>query len=190
MPSPSSKHDPGDLVKFMRAVMKRHPMLTEDGFGLCGVRRRGVEHTEAFHRAREALLKPDSLDAFGAAMRWLSGRRHLARLWSYGYKAEAEQSIGYITNGCFIAAAAALGWKIVRDDDGVNAWLLPPDHLRKLPSTARRPRLEPARSDRRVGGRGPQPARVAATGRGPSEEVLRSHSRPVTPRHPARDGQG
>jgi hypothetical protein len=42
---------------------------------------------------------------------------------SYGLKHVAERDIGYLTNGIFIAAAHACGYRVVRVGDSPNAWL-------------------------------------------------------------------
>ena len=58
---------------------------------------------------------------------WLRGQTKRKTLnksgTSYGLKHVAERDVGYITNGVFIAAAVAEGFRVVRIRETPNAWL-------------------------------------------------------------------
>jgi hypothetical protein len=68
-----------------------------------------------------------ALAAFVVTRAWLRQHNKLKTInksgTSYGLKHSAEHDIGYITNGVFIAAAVAEGFRVVRVGDTPNAWL-------------------------------------------------------------------
>src|SRR5664279_3385139 len=70
------------------------------------------------------MLEPRSVDGFQKAREWLSAftktSRFNRRATSYGLKHVAEHTIGYVTNGMFIAAALAEGFRI--DPRGPSAY--------------------------------------------------------------------
>ena len=71
---------------------------------------------------------PRSLAAFVKAREWLGRQRKIKTInksgISYGLKNVSEKDIGYLTNGVFIAAAIAEGFRVVRDgNDSPNACL-------------------------------------------------------------------
>lgn len=106
------------------AVMKQVPALTDFGLGISWHhRRKSAEEQQAiFDRERADLMNTQS---FEVTCEWI--RQHLEKQKSiysgnssYGIKHIAEKQIGYITNGCFIAAMIACGydWRA----DGPNAF--------------------------------------------------------------------
>jgi hypothetical protein len=92
----------------VRQIMHDWPELTEFGFGPC--------RRADFERDRAAMLTPANLDEFDRARRWLQCFPKVKAFnqtgTSYGLKHLAEPIIGYTTNGMFIAAAVAEGFKV------------------------------------------------------------------------------
>jgi hypothetical protein len=111
----------------MERVLDREPHLGDFGFDVWDRRKTSLEMAAELARQRDDILSSASLAAFIATRAWL--RRHNKRKTinksgtSYGLKHIAERDVGYITNGVFIAAAVAEGFRVVRDGDGPNAWL-------------------------------------------------------------------
>jgi hypothetical protein len=73
------------------------------------------------------MFEPRSLDQFIAACGWLNRHKKIKRLnhrsSSYGLKHRAQHSIGYVTNGMFIAAAVTSGFRVHRcSPTSPNAW--------------------------------------------------------------------
>ena len=100
----------------MKSILAKFPDLTEIGFG-------------GSSADRDAMLLPQSLDDFRRARAWLRAKPRTTHVNSsagtcYGLKHLAEPEIGYSTNGTFIAAALAEGFKIKRcGHDSLNAWI-------------------------------------------------------------------
>ncbi|MGD0109413.1 MAG: hypothetical protein ABSC06_36085 [Rhodopila sp.] len=107
------------------AIMTAHPELCDFGFGVYDqhAKTRG-QIADELARERAAMLEPRSIGQFGAAQRWLGEFKKLSRPnkrgTSYGLKHVAAPSIGYCTNGMFIAAAVAAGFSLKRV--GANAY--------------------------------------------------------------------
>jgi len=64
---------------------------------------------------------------------------------SYTLKHEAQEEIGYVTNGMFIAAAIACGFEVMQAKDGPNAWL----NISNVRPTAYRPWIDQLHMPRR-----------------------------------------
>lgn len=110
----------------MARILKREPQLGDFGFGVCDPRRKTRNQCAAeLKRNREWIRAPGSLVDFMAARRWLSRFDKIKTLnqrgTSYGLKHVAAYDIGYTTNGVFIAAAIAEGFRVQRDGNGPNA---------------------------------------------------------------------
>ena len=113
----------------MQHVMKQFPELTDHGLGLCSVaagrRETEAERAERYRCRQRALLEPESLDQFASCRKWLRQWSKTEDLnksgTSYGLKHVAAAEIGYLTNGSFIAAAIAEGFRI--EAVGINAYL-------------------------------------------------------------------
>jgi len=114
----------------MRAVMASYPQLADFGFGIYqGYRGKPLEERlTIFERDRATLLDDRSLAQFMGARQWLRQFTKTKAVnpragSSYGLKHVAEADIGYVTNGVFIAAAAAEGFIVKRcRPDSPNAW--------------------------------------------------------------------
>lgn len=111
----------------IRQIMADQPELTDFGFGAFNERSLSAEERAANMAANRAeMLLPRSVEQFGLARQWL-------RSWpktkhpnpnagtSYGLKHRAEKAVGYVTNGMFIAAAYAEGFKVKRLPANPNA---------------------------------------------------------------------
>jgi hypothetical protein len=112
------------ITDLMQDIMRREPELTDFGFGLFDGRKRTEDEYETeFKRNRKIMLEPRSLEQFERARLWLRRQRKIKHMnlsrSSYGLKHIAEPDIGYVTNGIFIAAAIAEGFRIYAD--GPNA---------------------------------------------------------------------
>jgi hypothetical protein len=106
----------------MDHVLEAEPLLSDNG-----LKYRGLDEQD-FIRWREDIRAPRSLAQFMAARSWLGRFRKIKapnrRGTSYGLKHCAEDDIGYSTNGVFIAAAIAEGFKICRSGlSSPNVWL-------------------------------------------------------------------
>jgi hypothetical protein len=114
--------------KDIEAVIKRHPLLTNYGYGL------GDEALElprderrALHRKeQEALL--GNLEQVGRAMKWWAAKEKTATTKSQKYDSYAlknnfaEAEVGYVSNGAFIAAGILCGFEVVGTGRGVNVY--------------------------------------------------------------------
>jgi hypothetical protein len=94
----------------MDRVLEREPQLSDFGFGVYDPRSKTPEERIADLRLnREYVRAPRSLAQFMAARGWLRQFRKIKasnrRGTSYGLKHCAQDDIGYVTNGVFIAAA-------------------------------------------------------------------------------------
>jgi hypothetical protein len=112
----------------MKRILGRQPQLTDFGFGVYEARRKtAAESAAELARGRDSIGSPRSLAGFVAARAWLSRYNKIKtpskRGTSYGLKHIAAKEIGYTTNGVFIAAAIAEGFRVVRDRDTPNALL-------------------------------------------------------------------
>jgi len=117
-----------EALTLMKRILAACPDLCNFGFSVFDPRHKTASQQEAeFAEEREAICQPRSLVAFIATRKWLHGKPKISRLnkkaSSYGLKHVAENEIGYITNGVFIAAALAEGFKVQRIGDTPNAWL-------------------------------------------------------------------
>jgi hypothetical protein len=112
----------------MDCVLEREPQLGDFGFGVWDPRSETPEERAAdLRRNRDLVRAPRSLAQFMAARGWLRQFGKLKAInrcgTSYGLKHCAEDDVGYVTNGCFIAAAIAEGFAVRRADfDSPNAW--------------------------------------------------------------------
>jgi hypothetical protein len=112
----------------MDRVLEREPQLGDFGFGVWDPRSKTPEERIADLRLNRDLIRaPRSLAQFMAARGWLRQFCKIKALnrrgTSYGLKHDAEDDIGYVTNGCFIAAAIAEGFTVRRSQpDSPNAW--------------------------------------------------------------------
>lgn len=101
----------------MRGVLAQQPDLQNLGFGVIDRRRKTADQIRTeIDIGRVAMLRPEALAQFEAARVWL---RQFPKIQqpnhkgtSYGLKHVAEQTIGYCTNGVFIAAAVAEGFEV------------------------------------------------------------------------------
>jgi hypothetical protein len=117
-----------DREQALKAVLAEHPELQPFGFGAFNSRRKTAEQIRAeIEEGRASILLPHSLDEFEAARGWLRQFPKTARMarkgTSYGLKHVAEDTIGYCTNGVFIAAAIAEGFAVKRMAGSPNAWI-------------------------------------------------------------------
>jgi hypothetical protein len=111
----------------MDRVLEHEPLLSDNGFKQLRGRRSQAEHEAQFIQWREDMRTPRSLGQLMAARGWLRRFGKIRALnrrgTSYGLKHCAEDDIGYVTNGCFIAAAIAEGFNVRRVESGSpNAW--------------------------------------------------------------------
>ena len=111
----------------MDRVLEREPQLSDNGFKQFERHQSQAERDAEFLKWREDLREPRSLARFMAARGWLKQFRKIKALnrggTSYGLKHCAEDDIGYVTNGVFIAAAIAEGFTVRRVEFGSpNAW--------------------------------------------------------------------
>jgi len=102
----------------IKAVIERHPSLTDFGFGVYAERTlTREEYTARFAKDRAALLQGEGLQGFRRAHTWLGLYRKTRRInprtgGRYAIKHVAERQMGgYISNGELIAAAVALGFR-------------------------------------------------------------------------------
>jgi hypothetical protein len=112
----------------MDRVLEREPQLGDGGFSTYERNKTSEDRAADLRRQRESTRAPRSLAQFVAARGWLrqfSKTEALNRRGtSYGLKHFAEDDIGYVTNGVFIAAAIAEGFTVRRTESGSpNAWL-------------------------------------------------------------------
>lgn len=97
------------------AVMAKIPDLNDFGIGFfCGHRSKPAkERAQILRRDREQLLA--SAEDCTRVCKWLAGLEKIRtindRRTSYGLKHFAAGSIGYVTNGVFIAAAVHCGFR-------------------------------------------------------------------------------
>jgi hypothetical protein len=96
----------------MDRVLKDEPLLSDNGLKCDDI------EEGRFLEWREDIRRPDSLARFMAARGWLRQFSKIKSVnkagTSYGLKHCAEDDIGYLTNGCFIAAAIAEGFTVRR----------------------------------------------------------------------------
>lgn len=121
------------------AIMAANPELSDHGFGVFeGHRLSPQERAERLAQDRQDLLSPDGLNGIQRASEWLlKQKRRLAinrRIGSsYLLKHFAEDDVGYVTNGQFIAAAMLIGMKVQRCPRGSpNAFLNISSRLRTM----------------------------------------------------------
>ena len=100
--------------KAMSRVLDNYPELALWGFFTPERHLPMAEQRQRFEQDRAAMRQQRALDEFEAAQQWLR-RWEVNPHWSsYGLKHKAEPAIGYVPNGIFIAAAAAVGLSVVR----------------------------------------------------------------------------
>jgi hypothetical protein len=112
----------------MKRVLSEEPELGDFGFGVFDARKKTVEQRQAeMTQERNDIQQPSALAAFVATRIWLRQFNKIKTLnrtgTSYGLKHVAECDVGYITNGVFIAAAFAEGFRVARVGNSPNAWL-------------------------------------------------------------------
>jgi hypothetical protein len=98
----------------MARVLDDYPELALWGFFVPNRRLSPSEQRQRFEHDRAAMFQ--ELAQFEAAQRWLRRWEPDPRWSSYGLKHKAEPQIRYVPNGVFIAAAAAIGLRVVRCD--------------------------------------------------------------------------
>jgi hypothetical protein len=100
----------------MLRVMQEHPALTVQGFDPFWPAKPPENRLAKFEADRTELLHPDTIEAFGRVIEWLSrfdkSKTFNRRGTSYGLKHVAQREIGYMPNGVFIAAAVAAGFEV------------------------------------------------------------------------------
>jgi hypothetical protein len=109
-------------AKHLKCIMEEFPTLTFFGFGVW-TGTPPEERAAEFAVNRRALVR--ATERFEAARVWIRVhmvRRHSInrRRGSYGLKHVCERDIGYISNGVFIAAMIAEGFRF--EQFGPNAW--------------------------------------------------------------------
>lgn len=97
----------------LSAILELHPDLHDGGYGTA----RPASFGTATPESRAALLA--RVAAFVACKQWIADNlapSQRMNLWrtSYGMKHIAEREIGYVTNGTFIAAMLACGYRMER----------------------------------------------------------------------------
>lgn len=113
----------------LHSILKRNPDLGAFGFGVFN----GAKLTPAERKAKKAsdraeLLSPYGVDDFIRARKWLCDKPRTGHVnpkagTSYGLKHLAAHTVGYVTNGAFIAAAIAEGYEVKQCAPGSpNAW--------------------------------------------------------------------
>jgi hypothetical protein len=111
----------------MERVLEREPQLNDFGYGVFFGIHGHAERQARFQEDRKSIREPRSLAQFIVARKWLrqfDKRKTLCRRGtSYGLKHVASRTIGYVTNGVFIAAAIAEGFQTRRNNGGPNAFL-------------------------------------------------------------------
>jgi len=102
-------HEVATAAVDMKRILEQEPKLSDFGFGLSDFDKTQEERVARFREDRESICEPRSLAQFIIARGWLHQFAKLKSLnkrgSSYGLKHVAEQDIGYVTNGVFIAAA-------------------------------------------------------------------------------------
>ncbi len=117
------------LRQDMERVMDSAPELSDFGYGVFSPRSKtSAQRLDELAVDRAKLLDARSLEQFALARSWLSTKPRTTRpnpraCSSYGLKHLAEPDIGYVTNGVFIAAALAEGFKVERISATPNAAL-------------------------------------------------------------------
>jgi len=105
-------------------AMDKVPNLTDFGIGLYEQHRKLpiTEQKKKFEEERKALL--ENTEEFEKVCQWLSSIEKIKTInkkhTSYGLKHLAEKTIGYSTNGTFIAAAIYSGFDIKIEEDSPN----------------------------------------------------------------------
>ena len=93
-------------------VLKKEPRLTSNGLEF--------KNKDLLRKSRKELLSPIDVERFYKCCEWLSQISMTKRLnrqhSSYYLKHVAENDIGYIGNGTFIASAIHCGFKYSSDD--------------------------------------------------------------------------
>ena len=114
-------------IEAVTRAIELFPELTDFGFGTFDERRLTREQrAEKFRLDREAMFEPRSIEQFQRAYEWLNQQPRTKNInqdagTSYGLKHVAERSVGYVTNGMFIAAGIAAGFKVQRACNSPNA---------------------------------------------------------------------
>src|SRR3954447_23853076 len=106
-------------------IMRDYPDLSDFGFEVFDARgKTPKQRASELAKNRTKMLKPRSLEQFQLARRWLRQFTKVGKSSKLGtsdnLKHLAERDIGYVTNGMFIAAAIAEGFKIEREWDSPN----------------------------------------------------------------------
>jgi hypothetical protein len=99
----------------MSRVLDDYPELALWGFFIPN-RRLPLSEGQRDQLAQDRARMFDELEEFELAQSWLRRWNVDPRCSSYGLKHKAEPAIGYVPNGVFIAAAAAIGLRVVRNE--------------------------------------------------------------------------
>lgn len=111
----------------LKEILAAWPDLNNFGFGAYDPLQKSPEQRRAEIAEKRQVMTEDQfyLEGFMKARSWLRQFKQIKAInktgTSYGLKHVAERSIGYVTNGAFIAAAIAEGFRIERT--GPNAFL-------------------------------------------------------------------
>ena|SRR5215472_9739085 len=110
----------------MQQILDAEPLLNDFGYGALEEHHKSAEQIAAEIAANRAkMLEPHSLTQFEAARAWLRQFPKIKQFSrhgsSYGLKHAAAYDLGYVTNGVFIAAAIAEGFRAERVDRSPNA---------------------------------------------------------------------
>ena len=115
-------------IEAIKKAIAKFPKLTAFGFGVFNEAALSTEECNIeFRKEREEMFSPISLVQFQKSCDWLSRQKRTKGVnpragSSYGLKKHMiEEGVGYVTNGMFIAAAIASGFKVV------PAWLGSPN---------------------------------------------------------------
>lgn len=128
------------MIETIENAIAKFPDLTDFGFGVYADRKLSpAERQRTYAADRAMLFHPRSLDGFAKACAWLAAQPRTVNVnraagSSYGLKHVAEHEIGYVTNGIFIAAAIASGFKVCPIPGSPNAWFNISKRARRIPA--------------------------------------------------------
>lgn len=103
----------------IRRIIDEHTQLSNFGFGVFAPYKKSPEQAATeLAQSREEMFEQRSIDQFESCCNWLRSfpktKSINRRVTSYGLKHLAERDIDYVTNGIFIAAAIAEGFRFER----------------------------------------------------------------------------
>ena len=107
----------------MQAALASYPDLQDFGFGAYDSRKKTNQQIAMeIETGRKAMFEERSLEQFETMCGWLRQFTKIKTMnrtgTSYGLKHVAARSVGYCTNGVFIAAAIAEGFRVQPTDQG------------------------------------------------------------------------